>query len=55
MKKINDKEMERIKGGSISYITALNTVLKSISTLFSLGQALGSAIARSRNGNTCSG
>ena len=53
MKKLKYNEMKSIKGGSTSYVSALNTVLKAISTLFSLGQALGSAIARSKNGNQC--
>jgi len=54
MKKLKHDEMKNINGGSVSYVSALNTVLKAIGTLFSLGQALGSAIARSRSGNQCS-
>ena len=55
MIKIKEEEMKNIVGGtSISYITALNTVLKAIGTLFNVGQAIGSAIGRSRSGNTCS-
>ena len=55
MTKISEEQMKKIIGGaSISYITALNTVLKAIGTLFSVGQAIGSAIGRSKSGNTCS-
>ena len=53
MKKLTKEEMKKIKGGSTSYVTALNTVLKAISTLFNIGQAIGSAISRSREGNQC--
>ena len=54
MKKIKNNDMKNISGGSVSYVSTLNTVLKAIGTLFNLGQALGNAIARSRSDNKCS-
>ena len=51
---LQSKDMQYIKGGTTSYATILNTLLKTINTVFGLGQALGSAIARSRSSNKCS-
>ena len=53
MKKIKNEELKKISGGTTTYTTAINTLIKAISTLFSIGQALGSTIARSINGKQC--
>lgn len=53
MKKLTNEEMYTVKGGA-TYTTAINTILKAISTLFSIGQAVGSAIRRATGGNYCS-
>lgn len=55
MKELKAKEMMNVKGGSsLSVSSMLNAVAKVISTVFSVGQAIGSAIRRGRSGNYCS-
>ena len=53
MKKMTKEDMYKIQGGEIAFTTAFNTILKAINTLFSIGQALGSAITRTNNGTQC--
>jgi len=52
MRKISNNEMSNINGGA-SVTSAFNTVLKAISTLFTVGQAVGSAIRRATSGSYC--
>lgn len=55
MKELKKQEMVRIKGGSsLSISSTLNAVAKIVSTVFSLGQAIGSAIRRGKTGSYCS-
>jgi bacteriocin-like protein len=54
MKKLSKEQMKQINGGATTtYTTAINAVLKAISTLFSIGQAVGNAIRRSTSGSYC--
>ena len=54
MIKLTNQEMNKINGGAaVSYTTAINAVIKAISTLFSVGQAVGSAIRRATSGSYC--
>ena len=53
MKKINKNEMMNITGGTSVYTTAINAILKGISTLFGVGQAVGSSIRRLVTGCAC--
>lgn len=52
MKKLNKEEMKQVQGG-VSYTSAINAVIKAITTLFSVGQAVGSAIRRATSSNYC--
>jgi len=52
--KINNKEMKDIIGGSATYTSALNTLLKGITALFGIGQAIGNMISKAKNGGSCS-
>lgn len=53
MKEINNKEMNSINGGAASYTSAINAIIKAISTLFNIGQAVGSTIRRATGGSYC--
>lgn len=52
MKKLNMQQLSKVKGGAFSS-TILNSITKAVSTVFSLGQAVGSALRRFRTGNYC--
>ena len=52
MKKLTNQEMSLVSGGA-SYTTVFNTILKAINNLFSIGQAVGSAIRRAKVGKYC--
>lgn len=52
MTELTKQEMNKISGGA-SYTTAINTILKAITALFSVGQAVGSAIRRATSGSYC--
>lgn len=45
--------MLNIKGGAGFTAAMLNAVIRTVSTMFSMGQAIGSAIRRAVNGNYC--
>ena len=52
MKKINKKEMYSIKGGAFNY-TMLNAIARVASTMFTIGQAIGSAVRRMTSNKYC--
>ena len=52
MKKITKEEANLVKGGAIS-TSALNAISRMLSTLYTLGQAVGSSIKRTWNKNYC--
>jgi len=55
MKTLNKNELYQIKGGAaVSSTTAINAVIKAITALFNVGQAVGSAIRRATSNNYCS-
>ena len=52
MQKLTESESLKIKGGSLNS-TMLNAIARTVSTLFSIGQAVGSAIRRTWTKNYC--
>ena len=53
MKKLENNNMKMVKGGSGVTAAMLNAVIRTVSTMFSIGQAIGSAIRRATSGNYC--
>jgi len=54
MKKLMNQEMKKINGGATGISSAvLNALMRTVSVMFSLGQAVGSAIRRVSNKNYC--
>ncbi len=53
MKKLQKDDMKKIKGGAGFTATMLNAFVRTVSTMFSVGQAVGSAIRRAINGSYC--
>ena len=49
---LENKELYSIKGGAINY-TMLNTIARIASTIFSIGQAVGSAVRRATSRRYC--
>lgn len=52
MEKLNDQQLIKVQGGAFSS-TILNSISKAVSTIFSLGQAVGSALRRIKTRNYC--
>ena len=52
MKQINNEEMKKVKGGGVT-ATMINAVMRTVSTMFTMGQAIGSAIRRAVRGSYC--
>ena len=54
MNKINDNELEQIKGGAFNWSgTFINAVTSAGKFIYNIGQALGSSIRRIVGGNYC--
>ena len=54
MKKLINKELQEVKGGATGFSSAiLNALMRTVSVMFSLGQAVGSAIRRTNGKNYC--
>lgn len=54
MKRLMDDEMIQVKGGAASVTSAmLNALMRTVSAMFTLGQAVGSAIRRAYSKNYC--
>ena len=53
MKVLKKEEMQKVKGGAGVTAAMLNAVIRTISTMFTMGQAIGSAIKRATNKNYC--
>lgn len=54
MNNLNNQELASVKGGASGVNSAfLNALMRTISGMFSIGQAVGSAIRRSLYGNYC--
>lgn len=53
MKKINNEKLKEIKGGAGVSSAVLNALMRTVSVMFSLGQAVGSAIRRVSGKNYC--
>lgn len=52
MKELSIEELKKIEGGASS-ATTINAIIKAISTLFTLGQALGNVIRRATTDSYC--
>lgn len=52
MKELSNNEKYKITGGAIS-TTIINSVARLISTIYTLGRAVGSTIRRAVNGKSC--
>ena len=51
---LKKEEMISVKGGAIDFSSALlNAMMRTVAVMFSMGQAVGSAIRRAINGNYC--
>lgn len=53
MNKLNKNEMYKIKGGADISSAMLNALMRAITGMFSIGQAVGSAIRRVTGKNYC--
>ena len=53
MNKLKKEEMIKIKGGANFSTAMLNALMKTVSVMFSIGQAVGSAIRRATGKNYC--
>ena len=53
MEKLYDEDLYSVKGGAGLNSSMLNALIRTVSTLFSLGQAVGSAIRRGKSRKYC--
>lgn len=53
MAELNNQQLISVKGGAGLTSSMLNALVRTISTLFSVGQAVGSAIRRATSRNYC--
>lgn len=53
MNRLKKEEMFKIKGGNGLKSSVLNALMRTVSVMFSLGQAVGSAIRRATGKNYC--
>ena len=54
MKKLNKEQLLKIKGGAAGLTSSmLNALVRTVSVMFSVGQAVGSAIRRATSKNYC--
>ncbi len=53
MEQIKKEEMVLVKGGAGFSSTMLNALMRTISGMFAIGQAVGSAIRRAVSGSYC--
>lgn len=53
MNKLKKEELLEVKGGAGFSSTLLNAMMRTVSVMFSIGQAVGSAIRRAVNGSYC--
>lgn len=52
MNKIEKKQMYEVKGGAVNY-ALLNAIARAASAIFTVGQAIGSAVRRMTSKNYC--
>lgn len=53
MKKLNDQELVVVKGGAGFSSAMLNALMRTVSVMFNIGQAVGTAIRRATGRNYC--
>ena len=53
MQEINKNKLTEIRGGSTLSSAVLNALMRTVSVMFSVGQAVGSAIRRMAGKNYC--
>lgn len=54
MLKINEKEMFYVIGGATIGYSLINAVTKAVTTIYTIGQSIGSSLRRVINGQYCS-
>ena len=53
MNKLGKEELKKINGGAGMTAAMLNAMIRAVSTMFTVGQAIGSAIRRATGRNYC--
>lgn len=53
MKKLKPEEMQKIKGGTGMTAAMLNALIRTVSVMYTMGQAVGSAIRRAIGNSYC--
>ena len=53
MNRLNKNEMYKIKGGAALTSSMLNALMRAVTGMFAIGQAVGSAIRRAAGKNYC--
>ena len=53
MNKLEKEELKKVNGGADLTSGMLSALIRGVATLFTIGQAVGSAIRRTINGNYC--
>ena len=53
MEQVKKEKMFKIKGGAGFSSAMLNALMRTVSVMFSIGQAVGTAIRRAVNGSYC--
>ena len=50
---MNKQELTEIYGGGSFSSSALNAIIKAITSIYEIGRRIGSALTRYKNGNLC--
>jgi len=50
---MNNQELKDIYGGASFTSSALNAIVKAITSIYDIGRRIGSALVRYRTGNVC--
>ena len=53
MEKLKKQDLKQIKGGAGVSSAMVNALIRTVSIMFTIGQAVGSAIRRTINGSYC--
>ena len=53
MNRINNEKLREVRGGAGISSAVLNALMRTVSVMFSLGQAVGSAVRRASSKNYC--
>ena len=50
---MNSKELKVVYGGASFTSSALNAIVKAVTSIYDIGRRIGSALVRYRTGNVC--